>query len=131
LDHAWLLVVIAGVAVYIWKPLWPHAVARIPLWPWFATFMAAGTLVVLFVRSRHSVRSIFLGAAMLVAYFYFELLGAALYLAISHGRLSRFQLIDYLVVSWWNVLMNSPVVATFLILEMVLVTFHRFAIIKG
>jgi len=118
-NHGWLLVVAGAVSVYAWSPLWPHAVARLPQWPWLPLFSITLVLTALYLRRRLSAGSILFGVTVIAAYFYLELLVAALDLEASKGRFFNpsFDMATYFVIPTLNVLANLPVIVTFAALE--------------
>jgi hypothetical protein len=71
-QYGWLFVVAIATGFYIWKPLWPHAVAPMPIWPFLLTFVAATILAALRVKRHSNVASALSSVAMITFYFYFE-----------------------------------------------------------
>jgi hypothetical protein len=116
------LIFAATIVIYLWKPDWPNSVRRLPLWPWFALFVAVASFVTVRIGKRPSVRSIALGAGLLILCFYVEHLGATLVFEATQGRLIAGFLgpLDYLAVAFMNVMFNCSVVLTFVALQIML-----------
>jgi hypothetical protein len=126
-SYGWLLVVAGTMGVYVWGPLWPHSVARLPQWPWLPIFSVTLVLTALYLKRRLSAGSILFGVTVIAMYFYLEDLVAALSFEASKGKLSNLfaDLPAYFVIPLLNVLLNLPVIATFAVLEAAIAMFNR------
>src|SRR5450432_3746902 len=114
-NYGWLLVVVGTISVYVWGPLWPHAVARLPLWSWLPMFSVTVVLAAFYLRKCSSAGFILLGATVITMYFY---LGTLLSALISDAIRGRFMPLEgYFAIPILNVLIHLPVIATFAALE--------------
>jgi hypothetical protein len=123
LSSGWFLVAAAAVSIYVWSPLWPHSLARFPLWPYLPIFSVTIVLVALYLRRRLSAGSILFGVVLIAMYFYLEDLVPALSLYASRGN--HLPLAPYFLVPTFNVLANLPVMVTFAALETAIAVLGR------
>jgi hypothetical protein len=121
-KYGWLLVVAATIGVYLWGPLWPHSLARYPLWR-LPLFSVAVFLVAFYLRRSSSAGSIVLGITLIVAYFYLGEMVADLVRDTIRGEL--YPVWAYFGASFVIVSLHLPVIATFAVLEAVIAMLDR------
>ena len=109
-NYGWLLVVSGTFSVYVWGPLWPHSVARFPLWPWLPLFSITLILTALYLRKRSNAGWILFGTTVVAMYFYLgNMVDALIY--------EKLDPLSVFVIPFLNVLIHLPVIATFAALE--------------
>jgi hypothetical protein len=99
-----------------------------PWWPFSPIFSALVVLTAFYLKGHLSVGSIVLGTAAIALCLYFEDMFGALAFAAAKGRLVRAlteNLVVYLVVPTFYVLLNLPVVAAFAVSEFALAALNR------
>jgi hypothetical protein len=126
-SYGWLAVVAAVAIMFAWKPTWPHAVARLPLLPGLFIFVAYAAFVVWFVQKRSSWPAIVFGILAIALYFHLQFFAYSSILVVARKGLAfrAHDLETYLAVSTLNVLHNMPVILTFAVLEIVLLSLDR------